>query len=341
MVATTSHSKHVASFRRILVAVKDVERKSLPAVLKAAQLARACGADIELFHSLSTPVYIDLYAFDAQGFEDVEQKLQQQALRRLEEIANRIRKHNIRVTVSAQWDFPVYEAVVRRALKINADLVVAEAHAGGHTVPWILRLTDWELVRLCPVPVLLVKNPRAYRHAAVLVAIDPTHANAKPLRLDKDILRSGEVLSEALRGTLHAVHAYARIPFGALPPFVVTPGATAAVERQSERMARKSVESVAGIARVARSRRYLIGSPPIDAIREAARKSRSAIVVMGAISRSGLKRLLIGNTAERILDDLSCDIMVVKPRGFHSRVPRASRGARLAMTAPAGSLGYY
>jgi hypothetical protein len=50
---------------------------------------------------------------------------------------------------------------------------------------------------------------------------------------------------------------------------------------------------------------------------------------MGAISRSGLKRLLIGNTAERILNATQADVLVVKPRGFSSRIPRARRGARV------------
>ena len=92
--------------------------------------------------------------------------------------------------------------------------------------------------------------------------------------------------------------------------------------------------------RVARSRQYLIARQPIEAIGEAARKSRSAIVVMGAMSRSGYKRLLIGNTAERILDDLACDIMVVKPAKFPTRVPRESRGAQLRVSGPTGALGY-
>jgi universal stress protein E len=55
---------------------------------------------------------------------------------------------------------------------------------------------------------------------------------------------------------------------------------------------------------------------------------------MGAISRSGYKRLLIGNTAERILDELTCDIMVIKPETFRSDVPRAARGARLQVVVP-------
>ena len=40
------------------------------------------------------------------------------------------------------------------------------------------------------------------------------------------------------------------------------------------------------------------------------------IVIMGAISRSGLRKIFIGNTAERVLDRLPCDLLIVKPAGF-------------------------
>lgn len=36
-------------------------------------------------------------------------------------------------------------------------------------------------------------------------------------------------------------------------------------------------------------------------------------MVMGAVSRSRLDRLLVGNTAERVMDNLECDVLVVKP----------------------------
>jgi hypothetical protein len=59
---------------------------------------------------------------------------------------------------------------------------------------------------------------------------------------------------------------------------------------------------------------------------------------MGAISRSGYKRLLIGNTAERILDELTCDVLVIKPESFRSDIPRASRGVRLRISLPVTAL---
>ena len=55
---------------------------------------------------------------------------------------------------------------------------------------------------------------------------------------------------------------------------------------------------------------------------------------MGAVSRSGLKRVFIGNTAERVLDDLPCDVLVVKPARSVSRVAARVRGVRVVPTQP-------
>ncbi len=327
------------AIHRILVAVKALDTKPLPAVLKAAQLARACGAQLELYHALATPVYIDLAVTSAQGLVSLEYELRQNALRRLEAIADRLREHGIKVTVSAEWDYPAHEAVLRRARIIKADLIVASLHSGRHRLPWLLRLTDWELVRHCAIPLLLVKNPHPYRHPAVLAAIDPGHAHEKPLQLDKEILRIGRTLTTALRGTLQAVHAYSSF-IAAAPPEMLAPETLQKIQKDAKRDAQLGFNRALRSARIPRSRRYLVGRPTIDAIAEAARISKSAIVVMGAISRSGYKRLLIGNTAERILDELTCDVMVVKPAKFRSRVPQASRGARLRVSGSAGALGY-
>ena len=50
--------------KKILVAIKDIDAKSMPAVRKAAQLAKANGATLELFHALSDTVLVE--ALDAR-----------------------------------------------------------------------------------------------------------------------------------------------------------------------------------------------------------------------------------------------------------------------------------
>ncbi len=331
----------MTAIRKILVAVKDLRSTSQPTVLKAAQLARACGASVELFHTLSTPLYADLYAFGAQSLESLEAELRQQALRRLDGVADRLRQHGIRVAISAEWDFPPFEAVIRRALRIQADLIVAARHEGRFIAPWLLRLTDWELVRQSPIPVLLVKKANAYRRPNVLVAIDPGHAFEKPLKLDQALLALGATVSKSLHGNLHVMHAYPRVPIAMMQAQPMTMRMLQKVQRDAERSARARMTRALRGTKLPRARRHLIGAHPIDAILGAATRSRSSLVVMGAVSRSGLKNLLIGNTAERILDELPCDILVAKPERFKTRVPTQPRGPRLMVSAPMGQLGYY
>ena len=108
----------------------------------------------------------------------------------------------------------------------------------------------------------------------------------------------------------------------------------AEIEAKALAQARSGFDRVLKSAHIPRSRRHLVARYPIDAIPDVARKTRSAIVVMGAVSRSGLKSIFIGNTAERVLDRVQCDLLVVKPLGFETRVPRTVRGMRIAVAAP-------
>ena len=45
----------------------------------------------------------------------------------------------------------------------------------------------------------------------------------------------------------------------------------------------------------------------------AAKQIKASVVVMGAMSRSRIDELLIGSTAERVLDVLDCDVLLLSP----------------------------
>jgi universal stress protein E len=321
------------SIRRILVAIKDPGSRSFPALVKAAQLAQALGAEIELFHAIVTPMYVDTYGPSSGQLPELERDLRSRILKRLETIAGRLRRHGLKVAVTAEWDFPGYEAIVRRARQTKADLIVAARHAGRHTVAGLLHLTDWELLRLSPVPVLLVKTGRRYRRPVVLAAVDPGHTYSKPARLDEEILRASSTMTNALQGTLHVLHAYVPMPINAEPNGVLSPDTADRLDAAAAAEAKVGFDRVLRHTKIAKANRHLVGRHPIDAIEQTAREIHSSVVVMGAISRSGLKRLFIGNTAENVLDHLSCDILVVKPAHFASRVSRTRRGVRLVAVA--------
>jgi universal stress protein E len=188
---------------------------------------------------------------------------------------------------------------------------------------------------LSPAAVLLVKTPGPYRRPVVLAAVDPGHTNSKPAKLDERILRASATMTGALRGTLHALHAFVPFPFAAEPDVMLSQETVNRLEAEAVAAAQRGLDRALRTTRIPKARRHLVGRHPSDAIEQTAREVHAAIVVMGAVSRSGLKRLFIGNTAERVLDQLSCDILVVKPLHFAGRVSRARRGVRLETVAVA------
>jgi universal stress protein E len=320
------------SIRRILVAVKDPGAKSLPAVDKGAELAHALGADLELFHGIATPLAPDTSVYMDGGLAEVERMMRAKYLAQLEALAVPLRRDGLNVNVSTEWDFPVYESIVRQAQRVEAGLIVAECHAGRRFAPWLVHLTDWELLRTSPMPVLLVKSPHAYQHPVVLAALDPTHAFAKPARLDSEILRAARMFSDALQGSLHAMHAYGALRIGVAPMAGASSAFVAGAFADAEVNAKVALDRALRATKIPAGQRHLVCGAPVDAIPGMARDIGCSLVVMGAVSRSGLRRLLIGNTAERVVSALTCDILVVKPARFVTRVSRKGRGVHFMVT---------
>src|SRR5688572_13692387 len=109
--------------RRVLVGIKDPGARSSPAVHKAASLAEAFGAELVLFHAIAVPVAAEPYLYKEGGLDSLEKELRQSHLDRLERRAARLRNGKLKVRADADWDYPVHEAIVRHARKIEADLV--------------------------------------------------------------------------------------------------------------------------------------------------------------------------------------------------------------------------
>lgn len=317
------------ALRRILVGVKDPSAKSMPAVAKAAQLARASGAEIELFHSLSQAVVIDAVSGGPKGLRDFEQEQIDATVELLEKTAAQLRRHDIKVRVSAIWDYPASEALVRRAIRSKSDLIVIERHAGAHTAGLILSYTDWDLLRLAEAPVLVVKTKKPYRHPGIFAAVDPMHTHAKPARLDLEILKTAAGLKSLLRGKLTIFHATppASIATGGWMggPVVLPPG----TQKAFEQAARDALDAELERLPMPAHKVEITSGNAREAIPAGAKRNGAGIAVMGVMSRSGLKRVFVGNTAETVLDALGCDVLVVKPGKFTSSVEHMPRGPQL------------
>jgi universal stress protein E len=313
-------------YSRILYAIRDTDPRHAAGLAKVIALAKACNAKLDLFHAISQPLLLP----ESRGeftIADLKRDVIELHELRLEKLAERARRRGVEVTCAAHWDNPPHEAIVRRAAETGADLVVAQCHEGRGN-RWTMRLTDWELLRASPAPVLLLHGPNPYLRPTILAAVDPLHTHAKPAELDDEVLAGGQALATILRGKLHVVHANH-------PPLLGIATKSAFVGEDLLSHGRREFERLLERADLPTRGSHLVEGSPDEVIPRVADDVNARIVVMGAVSRSAFKRMLIGNTAERLLGKLGCDVLVVKPRDFRSRVPAGRRDS--LMLAPAAA----
>jgi universal stress protein E len=297
---------------RILVAIADPSAGTFKAVRRACALARKTRARIELFSAIPSAISAGITHAQAEHFTRFEAE---QSRRGLERTANRLRREDIIVDTNVQTGYPSHEAILREVRLTGADLVVIEARKHSVFARFLLTQTDFELIRRCPVPLLIVKGRAVWRSPRILAALDPFHANDKPGALDDNIVDAARAVAAVVRGSLHAAHVYRP-----LVTYVsgMTMGAAMLAEIPVQDKAYQSAvrrRFYAALDRygIARNKAQLVCGDPIQKLPVLARSMRAGLVVMGVTSRSGLKRIFIGNTAEHVLDSLPCDVLVVKP----------------------------
>jgi len=298
----------------ILVAVRELRARRSVIIERAAKIAAGSAARLELFHDLATPVYIDTLAGGAETIQSLMRRARTRALQQLDRLAEPLRRKGLKVQTAAVWDYPPYEAVVRRAMAIKAELIVVQKR-GHHRLPALLGYTDWELLRASPIPVLLIKKSRHRPRAPVLAAVDPQHVGARTGALERRLLQSAAALAKALKAPLHAVQ-------------VLMPSANTPPRRKT------LLSGLARAVQIKPARIHVLAGDADLMLPATARRLRAGVFVMGTMSRRGLKRLFLGNSAERLLDDLHCDVMVVKPPRYQAPVPRARRGVNFLSNLP-------
>ncbi len=316
--------------KRILVAVKIPTKAPRRALAKAATLARATGARIELFHAISDPVVSDSGRRAGKRITRKEaiELIRADRQKQMDKLTRSPLLRDITCTATTEWDFPAQEALVRRALAASADLVVLESEHHAPGAHLLVAHSDWELIRTCPVPVLLVRTARKYLKPKLLAAIDPQHAHDKPASLDKTLLATAAAYANALGGQLHVAHAYKPYPFfapGHPGEYVSLTTVAPEIEEEHRAQLAAAMAKLAAVVEVPRTRQHLVMGTPEVELTAFAKKLGTSIVVMGAVSRSGLKRLFIGHTAQKALERMPCDVLVVKPKSFKSPISKSSR----------------
>jgi universal stress protein E len=314
-----------------MVAVDSPDRPSKSLLRKAAVLARARGLGIELVHVISLP-YVPAVKMRAT-LRQAARAIMEDRRDRMLKLAGSRYFRGLQTRASVCWDYPAADGLVRHVMKRRAALLLAESQRHMRIVRPFLSNTDWELIRKCPCPLWLSKSARTTIDRTIVAAVDPLHAHAKPAALDDSILRQALEAANGHPSRVLAVHASRPPQPEAVEAYWI--GRSERELQQYEAQLRGAIERLAKRYRIPDRNVLIVSGDPAYALPRIASTRRAGLLVMGAVSRSALARLFIGHTAERVIDALQTDVLIVKPRGFRTTVsPRLRSFAGLLPLPP-------
>jgi len=312
----------MAAKKRVVLVVVDPTASVHPAIDRAAWLARHEPAHIELFISDYTPTL----APSRSGWtvDEARANVIERHRRRLEQLAEPLRAEKLAVDVDARWDYPLHDSIVRKAQDAGADLVIKDTHYHSVLKRSIFSNTDWSLIRNCGATLWLVKPRPPGQRPCFVAAVDPLHQRDKPAELDQRILTTARALGDSLNGEVHAFHAFDVAAAIAVSTDSMSMPIALPLNELADAMRAEHTDAVARLCKqhdLPPERTHVHQGGTRQLLLALTEQLRADAVVMGAVSRSGLKGLFLGNTAEDVLDRLHCDLIIVKPDGFKAILP--------------------
>jgi len=306
-----------------ILAVIDPTSAEQPGIRRASWLARKTAAELELLVCYYNEYLSGDRLFDSPSLEKDREEVIRSQEEHLETLAEPLRADGITVKTSAVWDHPLHEGIVRHAVATNADIVIKDTHHHSAVTRALLTNTDWNLIRTCPTGLWLVKPADVSATPVFIAAIDPMNQHDKPAALDDEILLVSKMLADKLGGEVHAFHSY--------DPRIAVATATAnayipvslpfdEIERQMHEDHQKRFREITGFHQLDDDTAHLVAGLTHEELPAMAEKLSADVVVMGAVARNRWKRLFIGATAERTLEHLPCDLLIVKPDWFKTPV---------------------
>jgi universal stress protein E len=291
-----------------------------PAIAKAAKLARWFGAEIELLLCDTRDVRQSHTEGELPALSNAFLADNLEAL--IEEFAQPLRDAGIGVTTHIIGGDPLHKAVVSWMRNSPAALLVKDTHHHSFAKRALGLNSDWHLIRTCPAPLLLTKPAIWGSPPVLLAAVDPGHANDRWGILDHRILDVTAAVARCSSAQVHAAHAY-RPPAIAASAVAGIPMAGVSADALTAELNLRisQIRALGDEFAIATQNLHVETAVATEYIPRVAKECRADIVVMGAISRSLLAGAFIGSTAERVLEALPCDALVVKPTDFAQHLP--------------------
>lgn len=219
---------------------------------------------------------------------------------------DKCRESGQKVNLKVVWEKDIHRWINKQCA---GDRYAAVIKTGHRSESLVHTSVDWQLLRECPIPVLIVAEKRWHRTRPVLASLDLGSTVATKRKLNHKVLASAKQLAEALGVELEIISAV-EVPVLLADLDLVDP---ATYSRDAVDAMAPHIRELAAAHDLPESAFFCKRGPVARVITSRAAKVRAQIVVMGTVGRKGVKARLLGNTAEKVLGHLKTDVLAIKP----------------------------
>lgn len=214
--------------------------------------------------------------------------------------------------LSICWCRHAYQAVIDNSEDASFDIVIKAAAKHHNIVERVLQHQDWNLLKHCPAPVLLVKGKAAWEARTVIAAVDATSLDKSHKIINEHIFEFIEIINQDDKYNVHMVNSYPMmsLTLASLPDAHVPEDLQQYVVDQHT----QACEILAEKYNIADDNIHIIEGEPEEAITKTAEKLDADVIVVGILSEEDLQSVILGSTVEHVLDATHADVLAIKPQ---------------------------
>jgi universal stress protein E len=310
---------NLMTVQRILVPT-DFSPHSETALKQAIWVARQSGAKITLAHVLpdirkalmlaSPGARFDAFVGSGEQFQ---QEIREDSDARMRAAIAKMNAPELDIHFETLLGDP-WVAIIHAVQQENHDLVIVGTHGQSTWEQFFVGSTAHRLIRHCPSPVWVVKGERSGAPKLVLASSDFSEASRMAAIL-------GCQIAQQAGSEFHMLHVIddKDVPTGAIER--LNPGG-ALRGAINDVAADHLAEAVKGLGNAAgHIHSHLSWGIPAQEIIRLIEHLDIDLLVLGTVGRSGINGVLLGNTAEKVLNHCRCSVLACKPDSFVSSVP--------------------
>lgn len=225
----------------------------------------------------------------------------------------------LRLTIDVRKGDLAMEAT-RAVITRGYDLLIKAAEGAYGRRSVLFGSSDQRLIRKCPCPVWILKQSRRRTIRRILAAVDVGRNEMEASNLAHQIMALSTALAKDNDSELHVLYAWQFKHEAQLRGGTVAGSVIASLNHELAEANKRQFDRLLQRFKYEKMTVRLIKGDANHVIPEYTEENAIDLVVMGTVGRSGIAGLIIGNTAESVLQAVDCSVLMLKPEGFESLV---------------------